>query len=69
MFLKLEKNLASTNLLSKKGFKIVLEYDKVIVTKSEVFMGKSYSCDDMFKLNINEINGVSDYMVKSTFSL
>jgi hypothetical protein len=69
MFLKLEKNLASTNLLSKKGFKIVLEYDKVIVTKSGVFVGKSYSCDDMFKLNINEINCVSDYMVKSTFSL
>jgi hypothetical protein len=66
---EIRKNLVSTNLLSKKGFKIVLEYDKIIVTKSRVFVGKSYSCDDMFKLNINEINGVSDYMVKFTFSL
>jgi hypothetical protein len=52
--------------LSKKGFKIVLESDKVIVTKSGMFVGKDYSCDDMFKFSINEINVISAYMVEST---
>jgi hypothetical protein len=50
MFLKLEKkkNLVSTSLLNKKGFKIILESDKVIVTKSWMFMRKGYSCNGMF---------------------
>jgi hypothetical protein len=37
---KIRKNLVSASLLSKKGFKIVLESDKVIVTKSRMFVGK-----------------------------
>jgi len=63
---EIRKNLVSTSLLSKKGFKIVLESDKVIVTKSGMFVGKSYSCDGMFKFSINEINVISAYMVEST---
>ena len=67
MFLKLEKkNLIFTNLLSKKGFKIVLDSNKVIVTKSGMFMGKGYSYDGMFKFIINEINVIYTYMVEST---
>ena len=50
---KIRKNLVSASLLSNKEFKIVLESDKVIVTKSEMFVGKGYSCDDMFKFSIN----------------
>jgi len=60
---EIKKNLVSASLLSKKGLKIVLEFDKVIVTKSGVFVGICYSCDDMFKLSINEINVISAYMV------
>ena len=63
---EIRKNLVSASLLSKKGFKIVLEFDKVIVTKNEMFVGKSYSCDGMFKFSINEINVISAYMVEST---
>ena len=63
---KSRKNLVSASLLSKKGFKIVLESDKVIVTKSGMFVGKGYSCDGMFKFSINEINVISAYMVEST---
>jgi hypothetical protein len=37
---KIRKNLVSASLLSKKGFKIVLESDKVIVTKNRMFVGK-----------------------------
>jgi len=63
---EIRKNLVSASLLSKEGFKIVLESDKVIVTKSEMFMGKGYPCDGMFKFSINEINVISAYMVEST---
>jgi hypothetical protein len=64
--LEIRKNLVFVSVLSKKGFKIVLESDKVIVTKSEMFVGKGFSCDDIFKFNINEINVSSSYMVEST---
>jgi hypothetical protein len=63
---EIRKNFIFASLLSKKGFKIVLEFDKVILTKSGMFVGKSYSCDDMFKFSINEINVISVYMVEST---
>jgi hypothetical protein len=56
---KIRKNLVSASLLSKKGFKIVLESDKVIFTKNEMFVGNDYSCDDMFKFSINKINVIS----------
>jgi len=66
---EIRKNLVPISLLSKKGFKIVLVSNKVIVTKSEMFMRNDYSCDDMFKFSINEINVISSYIVKSTFFL
>ena len=67
IFQKLEKkNLVFASLLSKKGFEIVLESDKVIVTKSGMFIKNGYSCDDMFKFSINKINVISTYMVEST---
>jgi hypothetical protein len=58
---EIRKNFVYASLLSKKGFKIVLESDKVIVTKSGMFVGKGYSCDDMFKFSINEINVIFAY--------
>jgi hypothetical protein len=63
---EISKNLVPASLLSKKGFKIVLVSDKVIVTKSEMFMRNDYSCNDMFKFSINEINVISAYIVKFT---
>jgi hypothetical protein len=62
---EIRKNLVSASLLSKKGFKIVFESDKIIVTKSGKFVGKGYSYDDMFKFSINVII-ISAYMVEST---
>ncbi|KAI3446983.1 hypothetical protein Pfo_003648, partial [Paulownia fortunei] len=55
---EVRKNLVSANLLCKKGFKIVLEADKVIMSKNNVFVGKGYVCDGMFKLSINEMNAI-----------
>ena len=61
----LKKNLISANLLCNKGFKIVLEAERVIVSKNGVFLGKGYSCDGMFKLSINKTHAVVAYIVDS----
>ena len=53
------KNLVSTDILNKKGLKAVLEANKVILFKNGVFVGKIYSCNDMFKLSINKNDDVS----------
>ncbi|KAJ4956023.1 hypothetical protein NE237_012806 [Protea cynaroides] len=61
---EIRKNLISTNLLCKKGIKIILESDKVVFSKYGAFVGKGYSCDGMFKLNIiNKMNDASVYII------
>ena len=50
MFLKLERILY--HLLCKNGLIVVLESENSILTKSEIFVGKGYSCDGMFKLSL-----------------
>ena len=52
---EIKRNLVSANLMCKRGFKIILESDKVVISKNGVFVGKGYSLDGMFKLSINEI--------------
>jgi hypothetical protein len=52
--------------LARKCSRLFLESDKVIVTKSAMFVGKGYSCNGMFKFSINEINVISAHMVEST---
>ena len=42
----------------------MIESDNVILSKSSIFVGKGYSCDDIFKLSINEINKNSVYVVE-----
>jgi len=49
----IKKNLVYANLLCKKGLRDVLELDKIILSKNKLFMRKGYSCDKMFKLDIN----------------
>nr|GFC74842.1 polyprotein, putative [Tanacetum cinerariifolium] len=51
----IKKNLVSGFKLCKSGVKAVIESDKVILSKSNIFVGKAYACDGMFKLNINNI--------------
>ena len=57
-----KRNLVSASLLVKRGFKILLESDKVVITKNGVFVGKGYSLDGLFKLSINEMKLVSLYI-------
>ncbi|CAL8121323.1 unnamed protein product [Prunus armeniaca] len=69
---EIRKNLVSGPILSKKGFKLVFEYDKFILTKGGLFVGKGYLADGLFKLNVigngafNKINKVSVYFAESS---
>ena len=68
---EIRKNLVSGPMLSKKGFKLVFESDKFILTKGGMYVGKGYLAKGMFKLNvmvtnaINKINNASVYFVDS----
>ena len=64
---ELRKNLVSGYLLNKAGFKQVIESDQFVITKKGVFVGKGYTCKDMFKLNIvnNNIASSSAYIIAS----
>ncbi|XP_030945271.1 uncharacterized protein LOC115969796 [Quercus lobata] len=48
----MRKNLMSSFLLNKAGFKQTMESDNYVITKKGLFVGKGYACDGMFKLNI-----------------
>ncbi|KAK0599546.1 hypothetical protein LWI29_006218 [Acer saccharum] len=53
------KNLISGDLLNKRGFKLVYESDKFVLSKNGTFIGQGYSCNGMIKLNlINNISSV-----------
>ena len=60
---EIRKNLILTNLLCEKELKIVLEFNKVVISKNGVFVGERYSCDVMFKLDINNYKNVPTYIV------
>ena len=57
----------SSFLLNKTGFKQIIESDQYVIVKKDIFVGKGYACDGMFKLNV-EMNKVSTfvYMLSST---
>ena len=67
----IRKNLVSGYLLNKHGFGIVIESDKVILSKSGMFVGKGYVTDGFFKLNVmsvkddNAIKNYSSYLLES----
>lgn len=52
------------NLLCKKGFNVVLEFKKIILSKNKLFLGKGYSCDRISKLDVNNKINVFIYMIK-----
>jgi hypothetical protein len=49
---EIRKNLVSSGLLSKHGYKLVFESDKFVLTKNSMFVGKGYAENEMFKLNL-----------------
>ncbi|KAL6326168.1 hypothetical protein AAG906_001043 [Vitis piasezkii] len=62
---KIRKNLVSTSLLSKKGFKLVFESDKLVLTKGGTFVGKGYMSEGLFKLNVLNDNVIASTINKS----
>ena len=48
----INKNLVSISLLCTDGFKIVLESNKLVVSKHGQFIGKSYDCGGLFRLSV-----------------
>jgi hypothetical protein len=44
----INKNLVSVSLLYRDGFKVVLESNKFIMSKSEQFIAKGYVCGGLF---------------------
>ena len=64
--LEIRKNLVSGYLLNKAGFTQTFGGDLYTLTKNNVFVGKGYATDEMFKLNV-EANKISSsaYMLCS----
>ncbi|GAB2286946.1 hypothetical protein Dimus_039799 [Dionaea muscipula] len=72
---EIRKNLISWSLLSKHGFKLVFEADKVVLSKNGMYIGRGYMSDGMFKLNVltvipkkdmNNKTSASTYMLESS---
>ena len=63
---EMRKNLVSGYLLNKAGFTQTIGADLYTITKNNIFVGKGYATDGMFKLNV-EINKTSSsaYMLSS----
>ena len=49
---EIRKNLISGSMLSKKGFKMVFESDKMVLSKAGIYIGRGYLCDGLFKANV-----------------
>ena len=49
---ELRKNLVSIPVLTKNEFKCVFISDKVVVSKNDMYVGKGYLSDDLFKLYV-----------------
>ena len=50
----MNKNLVSGSLLCRDGFKLVLESNKVVVSKFGQFIGKGYECGGLFRFSLSE---------------
>ncbi|GKE14549.1 pol polyprotein, partial [Tanacetum coccineum] len=69
---EIRKNLVSGWLLNKFGFRLVFESDKFVLSKNQMYVGKGYAVNAMFKLNVmvvkNDINKLnsSAYLIESS---
>jgi hypothetical protein len=48
----IRKNLVSASLLLRDRFKVVLEPNKVVISKHGHFIGKGYECGGLFRLSL-----------------
>ena len=52
----IRKNLVYITLLVNNEFKCVLVSDKVVISKNEMFIGKDYLNEGLFKLNVMAVD-------------
>jgi hypothetical protein len=55
----MHKKLVSGTLLCRDGFKVVLESNKIVVSKSRQFIGKGYDCGSLFRFSLLDFNNKS----------
>lgn len=61
---EVRRNLVSGSSLVQQGYKVVLESSRVVITMNDVFIGKGYVTDGLFKLNvIFEVNKISPHVL------
>ena len=53
----LQKNLISESSLLRAGYRIVKESNKFIISKSNIFIGKGFVYDGLFRLNVINSSG------------
>ena len=49
---EVRRNLISGSFLVRLGFRIVLESNKIVITQGDIFVGKGYVSEDLFKSNV-----------------
>ena len=69
---EIRKNLVSSSLLNNHGFWMMFESDKLVLSKSGMYVGKGFMSDGMWKLNVIIViklnmnkTSSSTYMLKS----
>ena len=64
----IRKNLVSGSLLNKNDFMLVFVSDKFVLSKNEMYIGKDYLSDGLFKLNVLTVVPKSIINKVSTFA-
>ncbi|GJU01113.1 retrovirus-related pol polyprotein from transposon TNT 1-94 [Tanacetum coccineum] len=65
--LEIRKNLVSGWLLNKFGFRLVFKSDKFVLSKNQMYVGKGYVVNGMFKLNVMVVMNKINIMNSSTY--
>ncbi|XP_076896146.1 uncharacterized protein LOC143549014 [Bidens hawaiensis] len=65
----IRKNLVSGWMLNKFGFRLVIESDKVILSKKGMYVGKGYADNAMFKLNVTVVKNSMNKTTTSVYML
>jgi hypothetical protein len=55
----MNKNLVSGSLLCRDGFKVVLDSNKVVISKHGQFIGKGYECGGLFHFSLSDFGNKS----------
>jgi hypothetical protein len=70
----INKNLVSGSLLCRDGFKVLLELNKIVMSKCGQFIGKGYVCGGLFHFSVSNfcnksMNNICDGINKSDASI